>query len=326
MARKTLDDARESDAGTEQPLHIKYRPTELSELVGQEHIAKSLAKVLDAPNRPHSYLLVGPSGCGKTTIARIVARAIEASANNVIEIDAATNTGIDAMREVTDTLHYKGFGSSASKMVIVDEAHALSKAAWQSLLKILEEPPPHVYFALCTTEVSKVPDTVQTRCVKYTVKELSGDDLFEMLEDVCKRERIDVSHTTLDVVVRRAEGSARKALTALACVVGARDAKEAAALLEQPMEQEDIVNLMRGLVSNRLRWDDVVRVLRDNKDMDPESIRLLVVNYVAAVLLKADAKSAPRLLDILDQFSKPCNRSEKMAPILLSFGAVLFAN
>ena len=310
----------EPDAGSEQPLHVKCRPASLKALWGQDHITRSLKGVLEAPNRPHSYLFVGPSGCGKTTLARIVAAAVGASVHNIIEADAATNTGIEAMRAITDTLHYKGFGGQSTKMVIIDEAHALSKAAWQSLLKVVEEPPPHVYFAFCTTELAKVPETIQTRCARYTVKELSTDDMFDYLVDVCKQEDIDASEALLDIVVKRAEGSPRKALTALSIVMNARDLKEAAILLQQPMESEEVITLLRDLVSNRLKWPAVVSVLNVLRGSGPVSLGLTVVDYLNAVLLKSTPSNAPYLLDVLSRFMTPCNRSEKMAPILLAFG------
>ena len=321
--RKQLEE-QPPEAGTQEALHVKYRPKVLGDVWGQESLTKSLAKALASPTRGHAYLFTGPSGCGKTTLARIVASTMGVTPENIIEADAATNTGIDAMRAITDTLRYKGFGDSPLKMVILDEVHALSKAAWQSLLKTLEEPPAHVYFALCTTEPGKVPDTVRTRCLEYVVKSLSNDDLFDLLVHVVDREKIDVDDRVLDQVVKVAGGSPRKALTALAVVADARDAKEAAVLLSQPFETEDVIELCRGLVGAKLTWDMVTRVLNDNKDEDPEGLRLVIVNYLNAVLLKSSPKTAPHLLDLLSEFMRPINRSEKMAPLLLAFGNIIF--
>lgn len=326
MTRQKLIDAPPPQA-EEPPLHIKYRPTTLGEVLGQEGVVESLGRKLKDKGVPHAFLFLGPSGCGKTTLARIVARQLKVSPDNVLEVDAATNTGIDAMRAVTDTLRYKGLGDSPRKMVIIDEAHALSKAAWQSMLKVLEEPPSHVFFALCTTEPGKVPDTIQTRCATYTVKSLSYDALLDLLEHVVKKERLDVTPAVLEVVAKASNGSARRALVSLSMLEGIDNVKDAAALMSQPLETEDIIELCRDLVSGRLSWERVRKVLSDNKDQDAEGIRLVVVNYLTAVLLspRADTKQAPRLLDALFVFSKPMtNRSEKMAPLLLAFAEVVF--
>lgn len=320
MAReKLIDTPQELD----QPLHLKYRPQRLADVIGQPGVVDSLTRKLRDKNIPHSFLFLGPSGCGKTTLARIVARELNVAPDNVLEVDAATNTGIDAMRAVTDTLRYKGFGDSPRKMVLIDEAHALSKAAWQSMLKVLEEPPAHVFFALCTTEPGKVPDTIQTRCATYTVKSLSHDSIMDLLEHVVKKERLDVSEEMLAIASKASNGSPRKALVSLSMLEGIEDPKEAAVLLAQPLETEDIIELCRDLVAGRLTWERVRKVLSDNKDQDAEGIRLVVVNYMSAVLLsgRTDARAATRLLDILFTFSKPMtNRSEKMAPLLLAFG------
>jgi replication-associated recombination protein RarA len=315
MTRKQLT---EVEAGSEEPLHVKYRPNSLKRMHGNDKLVSSLDKLLAQPNRPHSFLFIGPSGCGKTTLARIVAARVGAAEGNVIEADAATNSGVDAVRAITDTLH---FGDQPTKAVIMDEAHALSKQAWQSMLKIVEEPPSHVYFMLCTTDAGKVPDTIKTRCATYTVQELSNDEMLDFLEEVVELEGIKLnSPGVLDMVAKRAHGSPRMALVALSVVAGARDAKEAAILLEQPFEVEEVIELCRALVTARLRWEDVVSTLAQMKDTDAEGIRLTVVNFVQAVLLKSSSKTAPFLLQCLEPFMKPMvNRSEKLAPLLMAF-------
>jgi DNA polymerase III gamma/tau subunit len=271
---------------------------------------------------PHAWLFTGPSGCGKTTLARIVADMVGCAPDNVLEVDAATNTGIDAMREVSGSLRYLGFGDSPARAVIIDECHALSTQAWQSLLKVIEEPPSHAYFMLCTTNPSKVPQTVITRCANYQVRELVKDDVWDLLESVCESEGFKTSEDVLRVVVSTAEGSARRALSALQMVHDCRDAKEASLLLSQPFEDAEVIELLRDMVSGaRLDWVKCLAVLTANKDADPEGLRLMIVNYLSAVLLNAkDARRAGYLLDCLAQFMRPVQRSEKMAGLLLAFG------
>ena len=188
--RKTLNKTPAEAIVVEEPLHIKYRPRSLQDVRGQDAVVDSLTTALKKSTRPHSFIFTGPSGCGKTTLARILAEKFGCSPQNVIEIDAATNNGIDSMREVTSTLRYNGFGDTPNKAIIIDECHALSKAAWQSLLKSVEEPPAHVFFFFCTTENGKVPETINTRCQSYFLKPLRFDDLMDLLEFVVDEEAL----------------------------------------------------------------------------------------------------------------------------------------
>lgn len=323
MARTQL---KEQPAASDEslPLTLKYRPSTLDEVVGQDAVVRSIRTAVDVGPTPHAFLFSGPAGTGKTTLARIVARMVKCGFGNLMEIDAATNTGIDNMREVMGTLKYKGFGESPNRAVIVDECHQLSKGAFDSMLKILEEPPAHVFFMLCTTNPGKVPPTIVSRCASYNLRELSKDDLWDLLESVAKRERLDVPEDIMGAVVRAANGSPRAALSALQIVHDARSLKEAQTLLAQPMEDGELIDILREMVNTgRVQWPRVLEVLKANKDADPEGMRLGIVNYLAAVLLNtAQEKKAAALLDILNQFMKPMNRSEKMAGLLLAFGNV----
>lgn len=130
------------------PLHVRLRPLELDGVIGQDAVVNSLVSLLEGNAVPHAYLFTGPSGVGKTTLARILARMTDCDDANIMEIDAATNSGIDNMRLVTQLAQYRGIGSSPNKFIIIDECHALSKATFQSLLLAIEEPPPHVYLSL----------------------------------------------------------------------------------------------------------------------------------------------------------------------------------
>lgn len=307
------------------PLHVKYRPAKLSEVYGQAEVVRSLSKALSAGTRPHAFLFTGPAGTGKTTLARLVGSSLGVHPSNVIEVDAASNTGIDAMRDVLSTLHYQGFGDVPDKLVIVDECHALSKAAWQSMLKAVEEPPAHVYFAFCTTENGKVPETIVTRCLNYALRSLSRDDILDLLEYVNAKEEIELEEDVVEELVKYADGSPRKLLTGLAAVHDCRNAKEAATVLAQPFESHEVIELCQALVKGNLKWSQVTAVLKACKDDDPESFRLIIVNYLQAVLLNAkDEKQVVHLLECLSYFMKPTNRSEKMAPILLAFGNIVY--
>ncbi len=307
------------------PLHLKYRPDKLKDVWGQDQAVKSLRSVLDSKNPGHAYLFTGPAGTGKTTLARILAKQFGCDANNVLEVDAASNSGIDAMREVTSALRYHGFGALPNKAIIIDECHALSKQAWQSLLKTVEEPPAHVYIFFCTTEDGKVPQTIVTRCHNYTLKPLRRDDILDLLAFVIGAEKMQVAKGVTDLITSACCGSARQALVMLSMVRDCDTADEAAALLESPIDNKDVIDLCRLLVGGKLSWDKLIVTLKAIPDMNPESVRIVIANYLAACLTGAKSeRDVSRLLDIANQFSKPFNASDKQLPLLLAFGNIIY--
>lgn len=309
----------------DQPLHVRYRPKHLVDVLGQDHVVKSLREVMGSKNPGHAYLFTGPSGTGKTTLARILANEFKCDPNNILEVDAASNSGIDAMREVTAQLRYHGFGDTPNKAIIIDECHGLSKQAWDSLLKALEEPPPHVFFFLCTTEPGKVKDTIATRCHSYTLRPVRYEDVMDMLERVAELERMGTPTKIIELVARSCNGSMRQALVMLSMVRGCEDTDEAARLLETALDSKEVIDLCRLLLDRKLKWSALVGVLKAMPEMSPESVRIVVVNYLAACALGARSEDeAERILDIMFPFSKPFNTSDKLAPLLLAFGDVMF--
>lgn len=321
--KKREDNKTDAQVEQDEPLHVKYRPTALRAVWGQRDVVASLDLLADSKNPGHVYLFTGPSGCGKTTLARILAKRFRCD-SNILEVDAASNSGIDAMREVTSQLRYHGFGDTPNKAIIIDECHGLSKQAWQSMLKAIEEPPPHVFIFFCTTETGKVPETILTRCHSYTLKPLRFDDLMDLLELVCKAEDMDTPESVLKVVAQSCGGSARQALVYLSMVRDCRDPDDAAALLESPVENKDVIDLCRLIMQGSLTWDKVVGTLKRIPDMSPESVRIVVINYLAACAMSAKSeKEAARILDAMDCFSKPFNPTDKNAPLLLAFGRLV---
>lgn len=321
--RRKIDPVPEAGA-QELPLHLKYRPATLKELLGQDDMVKSLDKIVNSKNPGHAYLFTGSPGTGKTSTARILASAFKCDMANILEIDAASNSGIDAMRELTAALRYQGFGDTPNRAIIIDECHALSKQAWGPLLKAVEEPPAHVYFFFCTTEAGKVPDAIVTRCHAYTVKGLKFDPLMDLLEFVADSERLTTPSDILELVARGCNGSARQALVYLSMLRDCTDKDEAARLLESPMESKEIIDLCRLLVGRKLDWMTLVKTLKAIPDMNPESVRIVTVNYIAACLMGAkNERDVPALLDMLGQFSKPFLPSDKSAPLLLAFGNII---
>ena len=316
--------AEEPSQAQDEPYHVKYRPRSLKDVVGQGAVVKSLQDAVKKATRPHAFLFTGPSGTGKTTLSRILAAGLGCSPSNILEVDAASNSGIDAMREVTSTLRYQGFGETPNRAIIIDEAHALSKAAWQSMLKPIEEPPAHVFFFICTTEAGKVPETIVTRCHNYLLKPVKFDDIMDLLERVADAEGLSTPDAVLQMAGRACSGSPRQALVMLSMIQDCEDPDEAARLLETPLENKEVIDLCRLLLKGDLDWKKLTGTLKAMPDMSAESVRIVIVNYLAACIMGARSEGeAGRLLDVLHEFSKPFNSSDKLAPLLLAFGNLI---
>lgn len=189
-------------------LYRKYRPEAWNEVLGQEHIVKVLEGALALGNVAHAYLFFGSRGTGKTTVARIVARELGVSANDTFEIDAASNGGIDEIRALQENISTLPFDSKY-KVYIFDEVHMLSKAAWNAMLKTLEEPPAHVIFILATTEIEKVPETIISRCQVFTFKKPNTKILKQMIEGVCKSEGWKLGAAGAELISLLGDGSFR---------------------------------------------------------------------------------------------------------------------
>lgn len=195
---------------SETALYRKYRPEKFKDVIGQDQVVRVLEASLKEGNVFHAYLFVGSRGTGKTSVARILARELGCAPEDIYEIDAASNRGIDDIREIRDavnTLPYR----SPYKVYIVDEVHMLTKEAWNAFLKTLEEPPSHVLFVMATTEMEKVPETVLSRCQVFQFKKPNRKMLKEMVMAVAKKEGFTLAPTSADLVAMLADGSFRDA-------------------------------------------------------------------------------------------------------------------
>jgi DNA polymerase-3 subunit gamma/tau len=199
-------------------LYRKYRPAKFSDVVGQEQVVKVLEGSAKLGNISHSYLFAGSRGTGKTSVARIFAAAIGCSPNDIYEIDAASNRGIDDVRAIRDGVFSLPF-ESPFKVYIIDEAHMLTKEAWNAFLKTLEEPPKHVIFILATTEMEKVPETVISRCQIFQFKKPTTVMLKELTMEVAKKEGFSLDSAGAELIALLGEGSFRDTLGILQKVV-----------------------------------------------------------------------------------------------------------
>ena len=222
-------------------------------------------------------------------------------------------------------LEIDGHPSYYANSCLVHNCHMLSKSAWNSLLKSLEEPPAHVYFALCTTEEEKVPDTIKTRCTAFRLKAVPFSDLMDLLEAIIELEQLPIPAKGLELIARNSFGSVRQALSSLNLCGHLTSLDEIKIALESAESNEEAITLCRMLCGDTTPdWKKVITTVRKLTDLNPESIRLVIVNYTAKVLLNTtDERKATKLLAVLDAFSKPCYPSEKMAPILLGVGQLL---
>jgi DNA polymerase-3 subunit gamma/tau len=208
-----------------QVLYRKYRPEKWNDVIGQDHVVSVLKSSSENKKISHAYLFTGGRGTGKTTIARIFAKSLGISPSDIYEIDAASNRGIDDIREIRDGVHVLPLNSEY-KAYIIDEVHMLTKEAFNALLKTLEEPPAHAIFILATTETDKIPETVISRCQVFNFKKPNQNTLKETITNVAKKEGFSIDQSASDLISILAEGSFRDALGLLQKVIGASENKK----------------------------------------------------------------------------------------------------
>ena len=315
---------------TYQVLARRWRPQKFEDVIGQDHVVRTLQNAITGDRLAHAYLFTGVRGVGKTSVARIFAKALNCekgptptpdndcpicneitsgSSVDVLEIDGASNTGVDDVRELRENVRYMPQGARY-KIYIIDEVHMLSNAAFNALLKTLEEPPPHVIFIFATTEPHKIPQTILSRCQRFDFRRISRDGLLTGLKTICNDEGVKINDSDLKLIVREAEGSMRDALSLLdqaisyagkdvpqgevsralgiadrawisemADALVARDAKKALAVVDRGHDYGyDLREMLRDLVAH-LRNMAVARVVSDPDgliDLPREEVRAIV--------------------------------------------------
>ena len=259
-------------------LYHKHRPQDFSSVVGQDHIIKTIENQLKNNKTAHAYLFAGPRGIGKTTTSRLLAKALNCEnrkqgsaepcnacqsckevsrsrAIDVIEIDAASNTGVDNVREnIIDNAEFKPTMSSF-KVFIIDEVHMLSTSAFNALLKTLEEPPSHVVFILATTEKHKIPDTIISRCQVFNFKKVSFDILKKSLESIAKSEGIQIEKEVLERIINKSDGCVRDAVSLLDQAMASGEKKITTKTIELILptsKAEDNLALVSALVAKNM--------------------------------------------------------------------------
>ena len=200
-------------------LSLKWRPEDFDQIVGQNHITQALSNAIELNRLAHAFTFSGPRGVGKTSTARILAKKLNqikelSESTDVIEMDAASNRGIDEIRNLKENINYAP-AHGKYKIYIIDEVHMLTKEAFNALLKTLEEPPPYVIFILATTELHKMPETIISRTQRYEFKRLTSNDIMQQMNKILIEEKINCDEKSLGMIARKADGSMRDALSIL---------------------------------------------------------------------------------------------------------------
>ena len=303
MSDATSHTPAETGATPYRVLARKYRPKRFEELVGQDAMVRTLANAFETGRIAQGYMLTGVRGIGKTTTARLIARALNYSLSDrptvhmnemgehceailesrhvdVIEMDAASHTSVDNIREIIEQVPYKPI-SARYKVYIIDEVHMLSRAAFNALLKTLEEPPEHVKFIFATTEIRKVPVTVLSRCQRFDLRRVESATLMRHLAWVCEQEKVGHEEEALRLIARAAEGSVRDALSLLdqAIAYGQDTVRtEDVSSMLGLMDRTRVIDLFEAVMGGRL--DEALAALAEQHALGAEP--LTVLNDLAA--------------------------------------------
>jgi DNA polymerase III subunit gamma/tau len=291
-----------------QALYRKYRPQGWAEVIGQEHVLQTLRNAIVADRVAHAYLFAGPRGTGKTTLARLLAKAVnclnedrakrpcnecenckavnENRFMDLIEIDAASNTSVDDVRDLRDKINFSP-SQGTYKIYIIDEVHMLSTAAFNALLKTLEEPPPHAIFVLATTEIHKIPATVLSRCQRHEFRRVPVDEIVGQLKAIVKAEKIQADDDALATIARQAGGGLRDAISLLdqLASAGTKITLQLTQTVLGTATSQTVLDLIASLRDHvpASGLDTIHRAL--DSGADPRSLARQIVEYLRGLML-----------------------------------------
>lgn len=299
----------------EQALYLKWRPQVFEDVVGQDHITRTLRNSIKTGRIRHAYLFSGPRGTGKTTMARLLAKAVNCQNENVgqhpcgecsacvaigegryldlIEIDAATHTGVDDVRDLRDKIAFAP-GAGQYKVYIIDEVHRFTGNAFDALLKTLEEPPDHAIFVLATTEIDKVPDTIKSRCLQFEFRRVSLHEVADRLQLIAETEGLAIERPALELIARQGTGSVRDSVSLLDQIVTDPSEQITLELVQRILGTTNYRAV--GELADALIDHDVPRglhIINEAVDSgnDPRQLGQQVVEHLRAVLLAQTASA-----------------------------------
>lgn len=329
-------------------LYRKYRPEVFPELIGQDHIVRILKHQIAADTLSHAYLLCGTRGTGKTTTARILAKAVNCTGDagrpcgvcencraisagrfmDVIEIDAASNNGVDNIRELRESVNYPP-SIGRKKVYIIDEVHMLSQGGYNALLKTLEEPPEHVMFILATTNPEKMPQTVMSRCMRLDFKRVTAKELAEKMREVCMESGVESTDEALSLLAANADGSVRDALSLLEqCLSGGDDVVDRETVLEYlgAVSQDFYLKLTDDIIGKRISdaFFLLDAALRDGKDV--KQIMKDWMEYYRSLLIVKFVKKPEDMLNMsADNIEKLREQSKDIGVSTLNRSIMILA-
>ena len=328
----------------------KYRPGTFSEVVGQEHVTRTLRNAFNSGRLGHAFLFSGLRGVGKTSVARILAKTLNCTDDqhtdepcgncsscreidqgrslDVVEMDAASHTGVDDIRELRESVMYAA-SEGKYKVYIIDEVHMLSKNAFNALLKTLEEPPSRVIFILATTEPHKVPVTIHSRCQRYDFRRISSVDMAKHLAAICEKESVEISHDSLRRIAIAAEGSLRDSQSLLDQVLsyaGDQVADEDVNMVLGSLDRDKLMQIISACVDSDS--GGALRILGDMIDngADPVRIALDLLEILRSLMILVEIEEPDDLIDLPEgEFEALNSLAERAFPAALRMQFALLA-